>query len=622
MFWIRKNSEPRNRDGASGPGAAQKIRIRFPVFILPVLLLASFCSFSLDDVNGYENLSYLEDAHHSQNCQSIHKADGWKATGPVLNRGFSNGWIWVRLDSGQVPSTGRFLLFRQAMIGEAMFCSPNGVQRAGVDVPVPLWPVQIRYPTFRLPQAEGPFYFRIKSSKVINFPMHVISLPELLKHIQHRQVVQFSLLAAAWIAAIFFLAIFFYSPRQLYLLFSLMLTTVSTTLFIIYGDGYLYFWPASPEIQRAAFNLFSMLAAMASSLFARPLLKTWQWPWIDRIILTVVCFQALAAFSALIPALDPFFYFVLITGPFVGVVITVPIALLRLKEGDIPTRYYFLGWLVFLTAFFLNMLVFRGLVDYHSLMAHAPIGASPVAFLFFALGSYSRLQVEKRHRFRLQEKNRRLLEELEEAQRSMLNRKQRAEPSVEKNNATSDEANPGNSSGPGKSAIQNEETHSERTSRPDNMSGDGRAGPPEARTDYDANASSNDPGDGPVRSQLTGVDVEAKKALLLQAMKVDRLYEVEDLRLDALARHVDLRPHQLSELLNQILKTSFVDFLRKFRIDAAMARLSDPECKDSILDIGLAVGFGSKTAFNRSFSAITGMTPGQFRSQARRNDVA
>lgn len=503
----------------------------------------------------------------------------WKPVGSVLNLGFTHSSIWIR--ARRQSNAAQFIVFRQAMIGEVLHCSGEEKKKAGLDVPVHRWPMKIRYPAFRLDDSTDVSYFRLRSRKVINFPIQVISFPQLLSHIQQRQIVQFSLMASAWISSIFFLAVFWYSPRQLYLLFSLMLMTVSVTLFIIYGDGYLYFWPGSPDIQRAAFNLFSMLGAMTSSLFTRPLLKTWQWTWLDRIILTAISFQGLAALSALIPALDPFFYFVLIAGPFVGVAITVPVAWIRLREGDIPTRYYFAGWLIFLVAFFFNMMVFRGLIDYRSWMAHAPIGAAPFAFLAFALGSYSRLQLEKRQRLRMQERNRLLLEQLEEAHRSMLRREKRDVQS---------------------SGIEDTPSGAEEQldiSKIDNSENSSRS-------------------EGPVRSQLTGVDVEARKAMLLQAMKEDHLYEVEDLRLEALARHVDLRPHQLSELLNQVLNTSFTEFIRKFRIDAAMKKLGDPECEDSILDIGLAVGFGSKTAFNRSFLNLTGMTPGQYRNECKK----
>ena len=532
-----------------------------PIFLLATLVAISCSSGSIGTSNS-ESFEFLIDESSAETRDTIQMRKDWTSSGNLLNLGFTNSAIWIRLKD--IEPGARFLMLQQPMIGEVLQCDPAR-SRAGVEVPVYLWPYKVRYPTFRLSEGAGAQYFRIRSRKVINFPVKLLGLSDLLRHIQIRQFIQFSLFAGAIIAALFFFAVYLYSHRRLYLLFSLALISTCFSLFVVYGDGYLYFWPDFPAVQSAMFKSTSMLAALFASLFVRSLLQTWQWLWLDRIILVVIGFQGVAAMSSLWPRLDPFFFVVLVSGPFVGVLITVPVAFIRLREGDLPARFYFLGWVVLLVAFFFNILVFRGALDYQSWMAHAPIFAAPITFFLLALGSYSRLQVEKRQRLLMQEKNRRLLEELEEAQRSMLNRKD----SGTKESLNQDSGSP---------AI-----------------------------------------DSPVRSQLVGVDVEARKAMLLQAMKEDRLYEVEDLRLEALARHVDLRPHQLSELLNQVLNTSFADFLRKFRIDAAMRKLSDPQNQDSILDIGLAVGFGSKTAFNRSFMAITGMTPGQFRSQARKD---
>tara|TARA_Y100001937_G_scaffold11083_3_gene13666 strand:- start:61270 stop:62985 length:1716 start_codon:yes stop_codon:yes gene_type:complete len=544
-------------------------------------------------------LYFLVDETRSLDCDSVLSESDWQPVGAVLNQGFTDSAIWIKVQGEPGLPGARFIMFRQAMIGEAMQCGPAGIRKAGVTVPVHKWPLNVRYPTFRLPPGEGPFYFRVVSRKVVNFPVELYGMPELLNHIQVRQIIQFTLLAGAGITALFFAAIYLYSFRTLYLLFSLALFCVTGSLFITYGDGYLYLWPGSPAVQNAMFKFTSMVAAMFSSLFVRSLLQTWQWKWLDRIILAAIGFQALAAFSSLWPSLDPFFFVVLVSGPFVGVLITVPVAFIRLKEGDVPARFYFLGWIALLAAFFFNILVFRGVLDYEAWMAHAPIFAAPITFLFLGLGSYSRMQSEKRKRYLLQEKNRLLMEQLEGARSAVLHRKE-----GDRSSQIVSSAYPVSS-----------KTKTKTRTKAETSSGSNSS------SDSNSSNSTEGPG-GSGRSQLAGVDLEAKKALLLKSMKEDKLYEVEDLRLEALARHVDLRPHQLSELLNQILNTSFSDFLRKFRIDAAMAKLADPSCPDSILDIGLAVGFGSKTAFNRSFASITGMTPGQFRSQAKRDRLA
>jgi AraC family transcriptional activator of mtrCDE len=52
-------------------------------------------------------------------------------------------------------------------------------------------------------------------------------------------------------------------------------------------------------------------------------------------------------------------------------------------------------------------------------------------------------------------------------------------------------------------------------------------------------------------------------------------------------------------------------FLNRYRIERACERLGSSDA--SVLEIALAVGFGSLAAFNRQFRAVTGRTPGEWR---------
>lgn len=114
------------------------------------------------------------------------------------------------------------------------------------------------------------------------------------------------------------------------------------------------------------------------------------------------------------------------------------------------------------------------------------------------------------------------------------------------------------------------------------------------------------------RSTLVSVDVEAVVATLTRLMDEEHLYQQETLSLPALAEALGLSAHQLSELLNERLGRSFSLFLKEKRVAAACARLrAEPD--EAILDVGLAVGFSSSSAFYAAFREITGKAPGQFR---------
>jgi AraC-like DNA-binding protein len=114
------------------------------------------------------------------------------------------------------------------------------------------------------------------------------------------------------------------------------------------------------------------------------------------------------------------------------------------------------------------------------------------------------------------------------------------------------------------------------------------------------------------RSLLAGLDVEGLAAGMVEMMKRTSLYRESGLDLDALAERMGLSAHQVSELLNDRMGTSFSAFVNGFRIEEARELLvSWPEA--TILEIAMEVGFGNKTSFNEAFKRRVRMTPSQFR---------
>lgn len=116
------------------------------------------------------------------------------------------------------------------------------------------------------------------------------------------------------------------------------------------------------------------------------------------------------------------------------------------------------------------------------------------------------------------------------------------------------------------------------------------------------------------RSKIAGLDVRAAIDRLAQAMEDGKPYLQDDLSLPALAALVDLNPHQLSEILNQTMGMTFKSYINRYRVREAQKVLREnPEA--AILEVALACGFRSKSAFNKVFQAETGMTPTRYRQR-------
>jgi AraC-like DNA-binding protein len=119
------------------------------------------------------------------------------------------------------------------------------------------------------------------------------------------------------------------------------------------------------------------------------------------------------------------------------------------------------------------------------------------------------------------------------------------------------------------------------------------------------------------RSSLTSERAEEGLRLLRALMERDRLYAEPDLTLATLADRMRLPPSQVSQVINERLAQSFYDMVNGYRVEAAKRLLVDRRTRQqTILAVGLQVGFRSKAAYNRVFKQKTGLTPSEFRAHA------
>ena len=118
------------------------------------------------------------------------------------------------------------------------------------------------------------------------------------------------------------------------------------------------------------------------------------------------------------------------------------------------------------------------------------------------------------------------------------------------------------------------------------------------------------------RSTLT--DERAGEILrrLLDHLQNEKPYLDPDLSLDALARRCAIQPKHLSQIVNQQLGRNFNDWINAWRVEEAKRRLADQKSRHiSIVAIGEASGFRSKSTFNSAFRKETSMTPSAYRRQ-------
>ncbi|WP_244245385.1 7TM diverse intracellular signaling domain-containing protein [Leptospira kemamanensis] len=96
----------------------------------------------------------------------------------------------------------------------------------------------------------------------------------------------------------------------------------------------------------------------------------------------------------------------------------------------------------------------------------------------------------------------------------------------------------------------------------------------------------------------------------------EKLYLDEDLNLQNVASKFQLRPDQLSAIINVKQGMNFNQWINGYRIREACELMKTSPDKN-ILNIAFSVGFNSKSAFNEAFKRVMGETPTEYRKRMK-----
>lgn len=104
--------------------------------------------------------------------------------------------------------------------------------------------------------------------------------------------------------------------------------------------------------------------------------------------------------------------------------------------------------------------------------------------------------------------------------------------------------------------------------------------------------------------------LKEKGAWLKRIMEANSYYRDPDLSLTSLAEKLGSTSHELSWIINTILKKSFSDFVNEYRARDVIIKMQDA-AYDHITLLGIAFesGFNSQSTFYRTFKQLTGKSP-------------
>ena len=116
------------------------------------------------------------------------------------------------------------------------------------------------------------------------------------------------------------------------------------------------------------------------------------------------------------------------------------------------------------------------------------------------------------------------------------------------------------------------------------------------------------------RSGLTSEKAVDYAEKLDQYMRDEKPYLDPDLRIEDVAKHLDVKRHHLTQIISEKYGKNFFSYINEFRVSDAKRMLEDRENDEmTVLRIAYDTGFNSKSSFNRIFKHIIGVSPSQYR---------
>jgi AraC-like DNA-binding protein len=101
--------------------------------------------------------------------------------------------------------------------------------------------------------------------------------------------------------------------------------------------------------------------------------------------------------------------------------------------------------------------------------------------------------------------------------------------------------------------------------------------------------------------------------LIRNTLQTQQLYLDDKLTLTSLAETLALKPHLISQVINQTMQTTFYKLINQYRVEHAIGLIEKPDTGWSIERIAFESGFGNRVTFNSAFKALKGCSPSVFK---------
>ena len=118
------------------------------------------------------------------------------------------------------------------------------------------------------------------------------------------------------------------------------------------------------------------------------------------------------------------------------------------------------------------------------------------------------------------------------------------------------------------------------------------------------------------RSLVNPILMDELKEKILRIILLEKKYKEPHYSAKKLAQELGTNTRYISAVISVRFHTNYTSFINKFRIDEAMALMTDKRYKGlNMQDISAMVGFSNRQSFYSAFYKVNGITPLTYRKQ-------
>ncbi|MBA3581014.1 MAG: GGDEF domain-containing protein [Gammaproteobacteria bacterium] len=321
-----------------------------------------------------------------------------------LNFGYSTSVHWARFTLA--PYDNENLLFEVAfpLLDYVDFYYvyknnnhiQNVHQRAGDKLPFSARPIEHRFFLFPLPEQiiePTTFYLRFESEGANQAPLKIWRQIDYLKTAKDHSLVYGLYYGIILVMALYNLFLYLYVRDRIYLAYVCYITTFCLVQATLNGFSYEYLWPYWPWWASQAPTILLGVVSFFAFDFARRFLTTPHLlPRLDRCmaILMYLCLLSVGV-TVLVSYTVGTNIVTLLAFSLACTIMTA--AVLVLRQGYRPARYFFLAWFGFLLGIAINCLMYFGLIPRNALTSHALQVGSALEVILLSLAIADRMHV-------------------------------------------------------------------------------------------------------------------------------------------------------------------------------------------------------------------------------------